>query len=89
MLMADPVIKPLTAGAGMNSTSHPNLSRPMPSTMKPQMNDRVVAICGPSHIPGCASFTCLIIWETVSDITATGPIDTSLEVAKNYVVTRN
>lgn len=44
ILMAEPVIKPLTAGSGMNSTIHPILNNPMPSTMKPQMKETVVAI---------------------------------------------
>lgn len=48
ILMAEPVMKPLTAGMGMNSTSHPIRRRPMPSTMKPQMNASAVAIVGPS-----------------------------------------
>ena len=84
MLSADPVMKPLTAGAGMNSTSHPKRNRPMARTINPQMNATVVAICGCDHSSGCASVTCLMIWATVRDITATGPIETSFEVAKNW-----
>lgn len=33
--MAEPVMKPLTAGAGMNSTIQPSRRSPMPRTMKP------------------------------------------------------
>ena len=58
----------------------------MHKTMKPHMKATVVAICGPSHISGCASLTCLMIWATVRDMTATGPMDTSLEVAKNWKI---
>jgi hypothetical protein len=47
------------------------------------MNATVVAIWGPSQTFGWALFTCLMIWATVRDITATGPIETSFEVAKN------
>lgn len=83
MLSADPVIKPLTAGAGMNSTSQPRWRRPIPRTMKPQMKATVVAICGPAHLSGWASLMNLMIWDTVRDMTATGPMETSFEVAKN------
>ena len=79
----EPVMKPLTAGAGMNSTSQPIRSRPIRRTIKPQMKATVVAICGPSHSPGWWLLTCLIICETVRDITATGPMETSLDVANN------
>lgn len=83
MLMADPVIKPLTAGMGMNSTIQPSRKMPMPKTMKPQMKATVVAISGPLHTSGCDLLTCVIICDTVRDMTATGPIETSLEVAKS------
>ena len=83
MLIAEPVMKPLTAGVGMNSTIHPSLSRPIPRTIKPQMKATAVAIVWGSHTSGCESVTCLTISAMVIDITATGPIDTSFEVAKN------
>lgn len=67
----------------MNSTSHPRRKIPMPSTMKPQMNATVVAICGPGQTPGWCSLTVAMIRETVRDMTATGPMETSLEVANN------
>lgn len=51
-----------------------------------QMKATVVAICGPPHVLGWEACTCLMIWAMVSDMTATGPIDTSLEVAKNWGV---
>jgi hypothetical protein len=83
IFIADPVINPLTAGVGMNSTSQPRRKRPIPSTINPQTKASVVAISGPDHLPGCAASTARITWATVSDITATGPIETSFEVAKN------
>ena len=52
MLMADPVMNPLTAGAGMNSTNHPRRKRPIPNTMNPQIKATVVAIWGPDHTFG-------------------------------------
>lgn len=76
-------MKPLTAGAGMNSTSQPIRSKPTPRTITPQINARVVAISGPVHRFGCFASTILMIWDTVRDMTATGPIETSLAVAKN------
>lgn len=77
-------IKKVTyAGAGMNSTIHPRRRRPMPSTIKPQNKATVVAIWGAGQAPGCFSLTCAMILATSSDMTATGPMETSLEVAKN------
>lgn len=35
IVMAEPVMKPLMAGAGINSTSHPIRRSPMPRTTKP------------------------------------------------------
>lgn len=67
----------------MNSTSQPILSKPMPKTMKPQMKATVVAICGAGHWLGWALLILLIIWATSRDMTATGPMETSLDVAKN------
>ena len=55
----------------------------MPRTMKPQTKATVVAICGPSHLSGWLALMNRMIWATVRDMTATGPMDTSLEVAKN------
>lgn len=56
----------------------------MHRTMKPQMKATVIAICGPSHLSGWWASTCLIIWEIVRDMTATGPIETSLDVANSF-----
>ena len=83
ILMAEPVIKPLIAGAGINSTIQPILRRPIPSTMKPHMKETAVAMTWGSHFPGWSLFTAEMIWETVNDITATGPMETSFDVAKN------
>ena len=74
-------MKPETAGPGMNSTIQPSLSKPMPRTMKPQMKARQTAICGPVYKSDC-SCTWWMTLETSSDMTATGPIETSLLVAK-------
>lgn len=52
MLMAEPVMKPLTAGAGMNSTSQPILKSPIARTMKPQMKASVVAMSDACHLSG-------------------------------------
>ena len=88
MLMAEPVMKPLTAGAGMNSTSQPIRRRPTPRTMQPVKKANNVAISGPDHSFGWCASTCWIICATVTDITATGPMDTSLDVAKNLKAVR-
>jgi DNA-directed RNA polymerase subunit L len=84
MLIADPVMKPLTAGAGINSTIQPIRRRPMARMMNPDRNARFVAIVGLDHVLGNCLSTALMIWETVKATIATGPIETSLEVAKNY-----
>jgi hypothetical protein len=83
MLIADPVMKPLTAGAGINSTIQPMCRMPMARTMNPHRNARFVAMRGLDHLSGNCLSTALMIWETVKATTATGPIETSLEVAKN------
>ncbi len=67
----------------MNSTSQPRRKRPMPNTMKPHMKATVVAICGPDQTFGWCSLTDAMMRETVRDMTATGPMETSLEVANN------
>lgn len=66
------------------STIHPRRRRPMTRTMAPQMSARAVAMTlpGMSAPPGC-SWTCLMTLDTSSDMTATGPIVTSLDVAKS------
>lgn len=79
-------MNPETAGWGMNSTSQPSRRRPMPRTMKPQMNARQVAITGAVHSLGCAAITALMMLPVSRDITATGPIETSLDVAKKAYV---
>jgi hypothetical protein len=43
----------------------------------------VVAICGESQRSPCAAWMCLMMFATSRDMTATGPMETSLEVAKN------
>jgi hypothetical protein len=83
MLIADPVMKPLTAGAGINSTIQPIRRMPMARTMNPHRNATFVAIKGPDHVLGNFLSTALMIWEIVKATIATGPIETSLEVAKN------
>lgn len=55
----------------------------MPRTMNPQRKATVVAIWGPSHLFGWDFSTLLMMFATVRDMTATGPIETSFEVAKN------
>lgn len=85
MVMAEPVMKPLMAGAGMNSTSQPILKSPIARTIIPQVNASVVAMSGPDHLPGNLESTEAMISATVRDITATGPMDTSLDVAKNWM----
>ena len=44
IVRADPVMKPLTAGAGINSTSHPKRSKPTPKVIIPHKNARADAI---------------------------------------------
>ena len=83
IVMAEPVMKPATAGVGMNSTSQPSRSRPIASTMKPHMKDSVTAIWTLLHLVPYAAWTLPITVATSRHITATGPIDTSFEVAKN------
>ena len=77
-------MKPATAGIGMSSTTQPKRSSPMPKTMNPHMNAKFVAICGLDHSCGCLLSTYVIICETVRDMTATGPIEISLDVANNW-----
>ena len=52
MLRAEPVMKPLTAGKGMNSTSQPRRRSPSPRTIEPVKKAKTVAIWGPVHSPG-------------------------------------
>lgn len=78
-------MKPLTAGAGMNSTNHPKRNSPSPRTMNPHRNDKVVAIVGASQTPGWECNIRATMFPVCNDMTATGPIDTSFEVAKNYI----
>jgi len=52
IVIAEPDMKPLTAGAGMNSTSQPILSMPIPRVMKPVMKASELAISGGVHTPG-------------------------------------
>lgn len=101
-LTAEPVIKPATAGAGMNSVihlegkrsqleyssreaswsaTHPSRSSPKPRVMTPHMNASALAITSGLHsvdLPMTLVMT-LCVWR---DMTATGPTDTSFEVAK-------
>ena len=44
ILIAEPVMKPLIAGARMNLTIHPSRRRPIPSTMKSQRKVMVVSL---------------------------------------------
>ena len=44
ILIAKPVMKPLMAGARMNSTIHPSRSSPIPSTMKLQRKAMFVSL---------------------------------------------
>jgi hypothetical protein len=53
IVKAEPVMKPLTAGAGMNSTSHPSLKRPKPKVINPVITARLDAMTCPSQTPGC------------------------------------
>jgi hypothetical protein len=84
IVMADPVMKPLMAGIGMKSTIQAMRRSPMTRTMNPEVKPAVIAIVGLSHTPGCSFCTRWMTLAIVSDKTATGPIDTSLEVAKIY-----
>jgi hypothetical protein len=84
MLMADPVIKPVIAGAGMNSTTQPMRRIPMPRATNPHKNARLVAISEADQVLGLWESTALMIWATVNDMIAVGPIEISLEVAKSY-----
>jgi hypothetical protein len=85
IVMAEPVMKPATAGVGINSTIQPMRKRPIPRTIKPHMKARVMAICTLSHSSPCDFWMYLMMLATSRDMTATGPIDTSLDVAKNYL----
>jgi hypothetical protein len=44
MLRAEPVMKPLIAGKGINSTIQPRRRRPTPRTIKPVKKAKTVAI---------------------------------------------
>ena len=75
-------MKASTAGNGINSTMNPSLKRPIPKVMAPQRSDKVVAISGPVYLSPYLAWTLVIIFPTSILITATGPMETSLLVAK-------
>jgi hypothetical protein len=72
ILIALPVMNPLTAGAGMNSTIQPILSKPTPRTIQPQMKPIAVPICGAVHLCGYSASIFVTTFPTNKDITATG-----------------
>ncbi len=47
ILKAEPVMNPKTAGIEMNSNMKPNLNKPKPMAIQPQIKDKTVAITGP------------------------------------------
>lgn len=78
MLMAEPVMNAAIAVSGIYSTTNPSRSRPSPVTIEPAMSARPDAIacagrCGDSAMT----------FPTSVDMTATGPMVMSLDVAKN------
>ena len=70
------------AGRGMKSTINPRRRIPMPNTIAPTMTARAEATTWPG-MPGAAVRASLTMSPTRSDMTATGPMVMSFEVAKN------
>lgn len=78
MLMAEPVMNAAIAVSGIYSTTNPSRNRPSAVTIEPAMSARPDAMacagrCGDSAI----------MFPTSVDMTATGPMVISLDVAKN------
>ena len=82
MLMAEPVMKAEIAVKEMKSTIQPQRARPMKEMMAPATIARAEATTWPG-ISGLVSWTLSTIFPTKVDMTATGPIVISFEVAKN------
>lgn len=82
MVMADPVMKPAMAVKGINSIRKSSRRRPMPRVMMPQKKARVVAIWGAVNSLPVDARTDAMTFAVCRDITATGPMVTSLDVAK-------
>ena len=82
IVIAEPVMKPAIAGTGMNSTIKPSRRIPSPRVMTPQKNASVVAINSGDHWLGYADWTDAMTEAVCNDMTATGPIVTSFDVAK-------
>ena len=82
-MKAEPVMKPLTAGAGINSTSHPILRSPIAKMINPDIAAILDATSGPVQTPGCLDSTWSMIWAVSKDRTVIGPIETSFEVANS------
>ena len=70
----------------LNSTMKPTLSNPMARTMIPQMNARQTAICGALYSSPNLFCTLAMMLPVSRLMTATGPIETSFEVAKKAYV---
>lgn len=83
MLMAEPVMNAAIAVSGIYSTTKPSRNSPNKVTMEPAMSARPDAMACPERCGEDA-----ITFPTSVDMTATGPMVMSLEVAKNqYIMT--
>ena len=89
MLNAEPVMKPATAFREISSTKKPKRSIPNPVATIPQSKQRVVAMIGAVTSVWSSGYffrTSAMTLAVYSDITATGQIQTSFDVAnKEYI----
>src|SRR5271155_112281 len=85
MLIADPVIKAEMAGNEMKSTIQPHLITPMKQMIAPAMIASADAMTWPGTC-GCSFATLRTIFPVMVDMTATGPMVISFEVAKNQYI---
>ena len=82
MVIAEPVMKPAIAVYGMNSIKKSSRRRPMPRVIMPQKKASVVAISGAVNSLPLDDWTEAITVAVCKDMTATGPMVTSFDVAK-------
>ena len=82
IVIAEPVMNAEIAGREIKSTMKPRRRRPNPRVMPPTMTDRAIAMSSGAK-SGCVFWASMTTLPTKVDMTATGPIVMSFEVAKN------
>lgn len=82
MLIADPVMKAEMAARVMNSVSQPSLANPRKQMIPPQTMARADATTWAGTL-GSFLWTSVMTFPVMVDMTATGPIVMSFDVAKN------